>query len=141
MKVYTFKCEDCGSKKYEKLNETTYVCSYCGRVEEVYYKKEQQEQERLAKEQAEQQAKEQAVKEQSQPVYDDHPRIRNVSLYDVLVLVFTFVFGYLGVHRFMRGKIITGLLYLFTYGLLGFGWFIDIIREVIRFARKYRGNY
>ena len=41
MKVYTFKCEDCGSKKYEKLDESTYVCSYCGRVEEVFFKKEQ----------------------------------------------------------------------------------------------------
>ena len=36
MKVYRFKCEDCGSKKYEKLDENTYKCSYCGRVEEVY---------------------------------------------------------------------------------------------------------
>ena len=134
MKVYTFKCEDCGSKKYEKLDESTYVCSYCGRVEEVIFKKEQQE--KLEKEQAEQQV----VQEQQEKTYDE-PRIKNVSLYDVLVLVFTFVFGYLGVHRFMRGKIITGLLYLFTYGLLGFGWFIDIIREVIRFAKKYRGYY
>ena len=140
MKVYTFKCEDCGSKKYEKLDESTYVCSYCGRVEEVLFKKEQQE-EKPAQEQAEQQSVMQTVQEQQEPIYDDYPRIRNVSLYDILVLVFTFVLGYLGVHRFMRGKIFTGLLYLFTYGLLGFGWFIDIIREVIRFAKKYRGYY
>ena len=43
MKVYRFKCEDCGSKQYDKLDETTYRCSYCGRTEELYFKKEQQE--------------------------------------------------------------------------------------------------
>jgi len=36
--------------------------------------------------------------------------------------------GWLGVHKFYEGKLITGLIYLFTLGLFGIGWFVDIIR-------------
>lgn len=36
--------------------------------------------------------------------------------------------GEFGVHRFYVGKIGTGLLYLFSLGLFGVGWLIDIIR-------------
>lgn len=36
------------------------------------------------------------------------------------------LFGYFGVHKFYEGKIGMGLLYLFTIGLFGFGWLVDI---------------
>lgn len=35
--------------------------------------------------------------------------------------------GYLGVHKFYEGRVGLGILYLLTFGLLGFGWFIDTI--------------
>ena len=35
-------------------------------------------------------------------------------------------FGIFGVHRFYLGKVGSGLLYLFTFGLFGFGQFIDL---------------
>lgn len=37
------------------------------------------------------------------------------------------IFGIFGVHRFYEGKILTGLLWLFTGGLGLIGWIIDLI--------------
>lgn len=37
------------------------------------------------------------------------------------------LFGIFGVHRFYEGKILTGLLWLFTGGLGLIGWIIDLI--------------
>lgn len=35
--------------------------------------------------------------------------------------------GIFGAHKFYEGKIGMGILYLFTVGLFGIGWFIDLI--------------
>jgi len=34
--------------------------------------------------------------------------------------------GELGVHRFISGRVGTGILWLFTGGLFGIGWFVDL---------------
>lgn len=36
------------------------------------------------------------------------------------------IFGFLGAHRFYFGKPISGTIYLFTLGLLGIGWIVDL---------------
>lgn len=36
--------------------------------------------------------------------------------------------GFLGVHRFYVGKTGTGLLYLFTCGFFGIGFFVDLVK-------------
>ena len=40
--------------------------------------------------------------------------------------------GWLGIHRFYEGKVVTGILYLFTLGFFGVGWIIDIIRIALK---------
>lgn len=35
--------------------------------------------------------------------------------------------GYFGAHKFYEGKAVLGLIYIFTMGLFGIGWFIDCI--------------
>ena len=37
-----------------------------------------------------------------------------------------FFLGWAGFHRFYCNKWITGFIWLFTCGLFGFGWFIDL---------------
>lgn len=43
-------------------------------------------------------------------------------------LMLCIFFGFLGIHYFYVKRIGMGILYLFTFGLFGIGWFIDIIR-------------
>ena len=43
------------------------------------------------------------------------------------VLLLTIFLGFWGIHRFVVGKVGTGVLYVFTYGLFFIGWFVDII--------------
>ena len=45
----------------------------------------------------------------------------------VAALLLCIFLGYWGIHRFYVGKIGTGILYLFTCGLFGIGWIVDII--------------
>lgn len=49
---------------------------------------------------------------------------KNVSLVDLLVCFFL---GYLGIHRFLKKYWISGIIWLFTGGLFGIGWIIDLI--------------
>lgn len=42
---------------------------------------------------------------------------------DFLITLFL---GFFGVHRFMQKKYVTGLIWLFTFGLFGFGWLADV---------------
>lgn len=43
-----------------------------------------------------------------------------------------FFLGFLGAHKFYEGKTGMGVLYIFTFGLLGFGWLIDCISLLLK---------
>ena len=45
----------------------------------------------------------------------------------VVALVLAILLGWLGIHRFYAGKYISGVIYLFTYGVFYCGWILDII--------------
>lgn len=40
--------------------------------------------------------------------------------------------GLLGIHRFYEGKIFTGIIYLFSFGICGIGWIIDVVRIALK---------
>ena len=58
----------------------------------------------------------------------------------VVLLLVCWLLGYLGVHRFMVGKVGTGILYLCTLGLLGIGVFIDFIMILVGSFKDKDGN-
>lgn len=39
--------------------------------------------------------------------------------------------GWFGLHKFLNKETGMGILYLFTFGLFGIGWIIDIIKEIM----------
>lgn len=49
-----------------------------------------------------------------------------------VALLLCFFLGYFGAHKFYEGKVGTGILYLFTLGLFGIGWFIDCINLLFK---------
>ena len=69
----------------------------------------------------------------NQPVYNqptfNHPTYTQLisSKSKTSALVLCILFGFFGVHHFYVGKKGMGILYLFTMGLFGIGWLIDII--------------
>lgn len=45
----------------------------------------------------------------------------------IAAILITLFLGEFGIHRFMAGKIGTGILWLCTGGLFGIGWLVDFI--------------
>lgn len=56
---------------------------------------------------------------------------------DFKELVITIFLGWLGVHRFMRGEIGFGLLYLFTLGFFGIFYIFDVISCIYYLSNNF----
>lgn len=112
------KCPVCGAP----LNEGK--CNYCGYTGSMEAQKlENQnpifEQREIGQEQQE------INKKTTVHTVNVIPGISKKS--KMVTLLLCIFLGGLGAHRFYVGKVGTGILYLFTGGLCGLGWIIDII--------------
>lgn len=57
------------------------------------------------------------------------------NMIKILLFLLTCFFGWSGLYRFLRGQILLGLLYLFTFGLFYIGWLVDSVcafRDMIK---------
>ncbi len=60
---------------------------------------------------------------------------------NIMLLVLCIVLGPLGMHHFYANRTGLGLLYLFTFGLFGIGWIIDILLILTNNYKDGAGNY
>ncbi len=58
----------------------------------------------------------------------------------VITFVLCLFFGTLGVHKFYQKKTALGILYIFTIGLFGIGWLVDLIRLFIDMVKPEDEN-
>lgn len=121
------KCSACGAPI-----ENGY-CSYCG----TNYQK--QDQPRSS--QGQQQRGYAVPSNQGEEPY---PMTEQASVYTgaknkTVALLLCIFLGYIGAHRFYQGQIGMGILYLFTGGLFGIGWFVDIVWIVLGRATDSNG--
>ena len=70
--------------------------------------------------------------EQNQQQEQDQKREQERA---IVMFVLCFFFGIFGVHYFYDRRPGLGLLFLFTWGLFGIGWFVDSIRLLIKMIK------
>lgn len=58
----------------------------------------------------------------------------------LVTLILAIFLGELGIHRFYAGKVVSGLIWMFTGGLCGVGWIVDIILIICNLFRDKEGN-
>lgn len=112
------KCPNCGAP----IHHDERVCSYCG--------------ERLAKAAAPEKEKQEIHIHYHQEVRQEAaPRVEHIYVPQekfsgknrVVALLLCLCLGVFGAHKFYLGRFWTGVLYIFTYGLFGIGWLIDLV--------------
>jgi restriction system protein len=125
-------CPSCGSAvKAQQAEQTTKFCQFCGQQIDA--------QAVVCLHCGRQVSDIQAPPPQYQQQYQQQPQIviNNTSNgYPVpmgrpkdkwVAFILAFFLGYWGIHRFYEGKIGTGILYIFTFGLFGIGCLVDWI--------------
>ena len=158
MDVRTYTCPHCGGNLTVRINQKRIVCDYCDSVLMVDGTSAAEDPEMAGYEfeRGRQRAREESNAGQTGGYgygqtsagqsgagsygYTDYdmtvsPKNRLVAL---LLCVFLGIFG---AHRFYVGKIGTGILYLFTWSLFGFGYIIDLILIIVGSFKDSHGLY
>lgn len=106
-------CKFCG----EKIPEDSVICTKCGR------QVENQNDNGLTINNVSNASSSSAAQAIEQPVC-----ARNLKKIDKMTALILCIFlGWCGAHKFYEGKVGMGILYIFTGGLFGIGWIVDII--------------
>ena len=106
-------CKYCGAK----IPENAVICTACGRqVEELHSAGAPVQQPNIVINNANTN-----VNKNVNGGYAGRQRSKWVAFFLCLLL------GGIGAHKFYEGKIGMGILYLFTVGLFGIGWVVDLI--------------
>jgi len=113
--VKTKFCKYCGAK----IPEDAVLCTACGRQVESVVQQQATAQPQIVINNANNNTNTNANMNGGFP----YRRVCNKWV----ALLLCFFLGYFGGHKFYEGKIGMGILYIFTAGLFGIGWFIDII--------------
>ena len=141
MAKYRERCTDCGARKYKQIDENTYECTYCGNIHHVEVKQEKYEEVPKSDEAIEELVKEIDERLEKLEELEEYEELKNEEKEHKLTYFFLTLFlGSFGVHKFYKGKILMGLIYLFTHGLFGVGYIIDIINAVINLAKNNGRN-
>lgn len=115
-------CSHCG----EKINAKAVICPHCGcQVEEIHTQREQAQQPQVVINNTNTNTN---TNQNTNTVQVVGGRMRNKWV----AFALCFFLGGFGAHKFYEGKVGMGILYLCTVGLFGVGWFIDLIRLLLK---------
>ena len=105
-------CKHCG----QKIDKDAIICPHCGcQVEEIKNKSNENNPQVIITNTN--------TNTNTNAAFNPKVRVCNKWVAFFLCLFL----GFVGAHKFYEHKIIMGILYIFTVGLFGIGWFIDLI--------------
>ncbi len=106
------KCRNCGAGVHEGMEKCLYCGSYLPKV--AAPKPEDKQPERRAA-------------QVYAPLMTGNYRLTSRKSRWV-AFVLCLCLGMFGIHKFYVGKTVQGVVYLFTFGLFGVGWLVDLVR-------------
>lgn len=115
-------CDYCGSELPKNSPDTINYGNHTTIINNYYQNPETQSQNEVPVHIT----SEEALSQKQTPVYMHSNQAQTKSKYIALLLCI--FLGYFGAHQFYVGKTGMGILYLFTMGLFGIGWIVDIIK-------------
>ena len=144
MKFIKMICPNCGAQlEFDGVQQRAF-CKYCGTELMI-----DQERRRIALDNAEEagyqfeKGRQKAQWEAQQAYrYASYPQDDGYSDKDrITALLLCLFLGIFGAHHFYAGRTGMGIAYIFTAGLFGIGWFVDIIMIVCGSFKDSQGRY